>query len=92
MSQSNVSVAEIPRVSRREADKITVPGPKVQDVETWKSDVTKSVTLAANDGDRAAWQEWLLPALADNPDLDALQSIDTKLSIALTVQCDQPIW
>ena len=52
----------------------------------------KSVTLAANDGYRAAWQEWLMPALADNPDLDALndsggprfQSIDTKLSIALT--------
>ena len=63
-----------------------------KDMETWKSDVTKSVTLAANDGDRAAWQEWLLPALADNPDLDALndsggprfQSIDTKWSIALT--------
>ena len=93
MSQSNITVAELPRVSRREADKITVgPWPKVQDVETWKSDVTKSVTLAANDGDRAAWQEWLLPALADNPDLDALndsggprfQSIDTNVSIALT--------
>ena len=93
MSQSNVTVAEVPRVSRREADKITVGAwPKVQDVETWKSDVTKSVTLAANDRDRAAWQEWLRPALADNPDLDALndsggpsfQSIDTKLSIALT--------
>ena len=93
MSQSNITVAELSRVSRREADKITVGAwPKVQDVETWKSDVTKSVTLAANDGDRAAWQEWLRPALADNPDLDALndsggprfQSIDTKLSIALT--------
>ena len=98
MSQSNITVADIPRVSRREADKITVgPWPKVQDVETWKSDVTKSVTLAANDGDRAAWQEWLLPALADNPALDAhndsggprFQSIDTKLSIALTSVINQ---
>ena len=100
MSQSNITVAELPRVSRREADKITVgPWPKVQDVETWKSDVTKSVTLAANDGDRAAWQEWLLPALADNPDLDALndsggprfQSIDTKC-IHCIGQRDQSSW
>ena len=80
MSQSNITVAEIPRVWS-----------KFQDVESWKSDVMKSVTLAANDGDRVAWQEWILPAVADNPDLDALndsgaarfQSIDTKLSIAL---------
>ena len=86
MSQSNVTVADAPRVSRREADKITVgPWPKIHDV-------VKRVILAANDGDRAAWQAWILPAIADNPDLDALndsggssfQSIDTKLSIALT--------
>ena len=59
---------------------------KMQDVETWKSDVVKGVILAANDGDRAAWQEWIFPAIADNPDLDALnysggsrfQSIDTN--------------
>ena len=98
MSQSNVTVADAPRVSRREADKITVgPWPKIQDVETWKSDVVKSVILAANDGDRAAWQDWILPAIADNPDLDALsdsggsrfQSIDTKLSIALTSVINQ---
>ena len=73
------------------------PWPKIQDVETWKSDAVKSVILAANDGDRAAWQEWILPAIADNPDLDALndsggsrfQSIDTKLSIALTSVINQ---
>ena len=61
-------------------------------MESWKFDVIKSVTLAANDGDRSAWQEWILPAVADNPDLDALndssgarfQSTDTKLSIALS--------
>ena len=93
MSQSNVTIADIPMVSRREAAKVTVgPWPKIQDVENWKSDVVKSVILAANDGDRAAWQEWILPAITDYPDLDALndsggssfQSIDTKLSIALT--------
>jgi hypothetical protein len=38
------------------------PWLKVQDVDNWKSDVIKSVTLAANDGDKAAWQEWILPA------------------------------
>ena len=48
--------------------------------------------LAANDGDRAAWEAWLQPALRQNPDIDALndsggqrfQSIDAKLSIALS--------
>eukprot|EP00435_Cladocopium_sp_Y103_P008918 s2189_g2.t1 len=78
--------------SRREPDKVFVPPwPKVQDGVSWQSDVAKGVILAANDGDRAAWQEWLQPALARNPDLDALndsggqrfQTIDTKLSIAL---------
>ena len=60
MSQSNVTVADAPRVSRREADRISVgPWSKIQDVETWKSDVVKSVILAAKDGDRAAWQEWI---------------------------------
>ena len=59
MSQSKITIAEIPKVSRTEAEKIFVGAwPKVQDVESWKSDVMKSVTLAANDGDRAAWQEW----------------------------------
>ena len=91
-------MADAPRVSRREADKITVrPWPKIQDVETWKSDVVKSVILAANDGDRVAWQEWIITAIADNPDLDALndsggsrfQSIDTKLSIAFTSVINQ---
>ena len=28
--------------------------------------------LAANDGDRAAWQERILPATEPRPDLDAL--------------------
>ena len=48
--------------------------------------------LAANDGDRAAWEAWLQPALRQNPDIYALndsggqrfQSIDAKLSIALS--------
>ena len=58
----------------------------------WQSDLIKSVCLAANDGDRAAWEAWLQPALRQNPDIDALndsggqrfQSIDAKLSIALS--------
>eukprot|EP00435_Cladocopium_sp_Y103_P036142 s941_g9.t1 len=97
-SQSNYSAIDVPRISRREADKVFVPAwPKVQDVVSWQSDVAKGVILAANDGDRAAWQEWLQPALARNPNLDALndsggqrfQSIDTKLSIALSNMIQQ---
>eukprot|EP00435_Cladocopium_sp_Y103_P004702 s21_g1.t1 len=72
-SQSNFSPVDVPRISRREADKVFVPAwPKVQDVVSWQSDVAKGVILAANDGDRAAWQEWLQPALGRHPDLDAL--------------------
>eukprot|EP00435_Cladocopium_sp_Y103_P000615 s137_g1.t1 len=84
---------EPPRVSRREADKVYVsPWPKHQNLGVWTSDLIKGVCLAANDGDRAAWETWLQPALQPDPDLDALndsngqryQSIDAKLSIALS--------
>ena len=84
---------EPPRISRREADKVYIsPWPKHQNLGVWQSDLIKSVCLAANDGDRAAWEAWLQPALRQNPDIDALndsggqrfQSIDAKLSIALS--------
>ena len=84
---------EPPRISRREADKVNIsPWPKHQNLGVWQSDLIKSVCLAANDGDRAAWEAWLQPALRQNPDIDALndsggqryQSIDAKLSIALS--------
>ena len=80
-------------MSRREADKVNIsPWPKHQTLGVWQSDLIKSVCLAANDGDRAAWEVWLQPALRQNPDIDALndssgqrfQSIDAKLSIALS--------
>ena len=66
--------------------------PKHQNLGIWTSDLIKSVCLAANDGDRAAWEAWLQPAIQPNPDLDAVndsdgqrfQSIDAKLSIALS--------
>ena len=84
---------EPPRISRREADKVYVsPWPKHQNLGVWQSDLMKSVCLAANDGDRAAWETWLQPAIRQNPDIDALndsggqrfQSIDAQLSIALS--------
>ena len=85
---------EPPRISRREADKVYVsPWPKHQNLGVWQSDlIKKSVCLAANDGDRAAWETWLQPAIRQNPDIDALndsggqrfQSIDAQLSIALS--------
>ena len=50
-----------------------------------------AICLAANDGDRAAWEAWVWPALQPDADLDALndnggqryQSIDATLSLAL---------
>ena len=47
---------EHPRIYRREADKVYIsPWPKHQNLGVWQSDLIKSVCLAANDGDRAAW-------------------------------------
>ena len=38
------------------ADKVYIsPWPKHQNLGVWQSDLIKSVCLAANDGDRAAW-------------------------------------
>ena len=69
---------------------------KHQNLGVWTSDLIKSVCLAANDGDRAAWEAWLQPATQPNPDLDALndsdgqrfQSIDAKSSHRLVVWLD----
>ena len=92
-STTAFTAEEPPRISRREADKVYIsPWPKHQNLGVWQSDLIKSVCLAANDGDRAAWEAWLQPALGQNPDIDALndsggqrfQSIDAKLSIALS--------
>ena len=92
-STTAFTAEEPPRISRREADKVYIsPWPKHQNLGVWPSDLIKSVCLAANDGDRAAWEAWLQPALRQNPDIDALndsggqryQSIDAKLSIALS--------
>ena len=51
-----------------------------------------AICLAANDGDRAAWEAWVWPALQPDVDLDGLndsdgqryQSLDVKLSLALS--------
>ena len=93
ISTAAYTAEEVPRMSRREADKVYVsPWPKQQNLGVWQSDLIKSVVLAANDGDKAAWEAWLQPAIRPNPDIELLndsggqryQSIDAKLSIALS--------
>ena len=93
ISTAAYTAEEVPRMSRREADKVYVsPWPKQQNLGVWQSDLIKSVVLAANDGDRAAWEAWLQQATRPNPDIELLndsggqryQSIDAKLSIALS--------
>ena len=93
VSTAAYTAEEVPRMSRREADKVYVsPWPKQQNLGVWQSDLIKSVVLAANDGDKAAWEAWLQPAIRPNPDIELLndsggqryQSIDAKLSIALS--------
>ena len=89
-SQSTLTLDEAPRVSRREADKVTIsPWPKHQHLEVWTAETVMAICLAANDGDRAAWEAWVWPALQPDADLDALndqryQSLDAKLSLALS--------
>eukprot|EP00435_Cladocopium_sp_Y103_P068700 s172_g32.t1 len=76
-SVTAATAIETPRVSRREADKVFVsPWLKHQNLGIWTSDLIKGVCLAANDGDRAAWEAWLQPAVQQDPDLDALNDSD----------------
>ena len=100
VSTAAYTAEEPPRISRREADKVFIsPWPKQQNLGVWQSDLVKSVVLAANDGDRAAWEAWLQHATRPNPDLELLndsggqrfQSIDAKLSIALS-ECHLSSW
>lgn len=59
VSTAAYTAEEPPRISRREADKVYIsPWPKQQNLGVWRSDLIKAVCLAANDGDRAAWEEW----------------------------------
>ena len=52
ISTAAYTAEEVPRMSRREADKVYVsPWPKQQNLGVWQSDLVKSVVLAANDGD-----------------------------------------
>ena len=51
-SQSTLTLNEAPRVSRREADKVTIsPWPKHQHLEVWTAETVMAICLAANDGD-----------------------------------------
>ena len=75
ISTAAYTAEEVPRMSRREADKVYVsPWPKQQNLGVWQSDLIKSVVLAANDGDRAAWEAWLQQATRPNPDIELLNS------------------
>ena len=91
-------------MSRREADKVTVsPWPKHQHLEVWAAETVMAICLAASDGDRAAWEAGIWPALQPDADIDALndsggqryQSLDAKLSLALSrmiAQAGEPAW
>ena len=82
---------------QKEAEKIAIPQwPKVADLQIWKTRVLTSVLIACGDNDQSAWGTWLGEAMADRPDMDALsqlsdrkfQSIDAKLSVALSTMID----
>ena len=82
---------------QREAEKIAIPQwPKVADLQIWKARLLTSVLIACGDNDQNAWGAWLAEAMNDRPDMDALsqlserrfQSIDAKLSVALSAMID----
>eukprot|EP00435_Cladocopium_sp_Y103_P017039 s4605_g4.t1 len=86
------------KISRREAEKITVQDwPRVDGVESWKSEVIHEVCIASGDDDHDEWKTWLAPCFADTPDLVLLgrqsekkfQSIDAKLAHGLRKMIDR---
>ena len=67
-STTAFTAEEPPRISRREADKVYIsPWPKHQNLGVWQSDLIKSVCLAANDGDRAAWESLVTTSTQAEP-------------------------
>ena len=82
VSTAAYTAEEVPRMSRREADKVYVsPWPKQQNLGVWQSDLIKSVVLSANDGDKPAWEAWLQPAIRPNPDIELLNDMRATVSI-----------
>eukprot|EP00435_Cladocopium_sp_Y103_P025293 s1635_g6.t1 len=86
------------KISRREAEKINIlDWPRVDAVESWKSDVIHAVCIASGDDDHDEWKAWLAPCFADTPDLVLLgqqsekkfQSIDAKLAHDLRRMIDR---
>ena len=64
VSESTASVIGhgTPKISRKEADKITVPNwPKIHELEFWKSQVTSNIVAASGDLDHEAWIAWIAP-------------------------------
>jgi len=87
----------VTRISRKEHERVVVkPWPKCQDLDVWRSNVVQAVCVASGDPDTAAWRRWLTPAQLPDPDYAELadsgdfrlQSIDSKLSIALQNMVD----
>eukprot|EP00435_Cladocopium_sp_Y103_P049810 s1489_g15.t1 len=86
------------KISRREAEKIVIQDwPRVDGVESWKSEVIHEVCIASGDDDHDEWKAWLAPCFADTPDLVMLrrqsekkfQSIDAKLAHGLRKMIDR---
>ena len=81
-----------PRISRREADKVTVPPfPKVLNLDAWKAATTTNVLAACADPHQEDWVRWLQEAYKPFPDIEKLNdsggvrynSIDVKLASAM---------
>ena len=63
-----------PRISRREADKVTVPPfPKVLNLDAWKAATTTNVLAACADPHQEDWVRWLQEAYKPFPDIEKLE-------------------
>ena len=73
------------KISRKEADKITVPNwPKIHEREFWKSQVTSNIVAAWGDLDHEAWIGWIAPTFRMSPDIDGIlaNSGDQKVQLS----------
>lgn len=61
------------KISRKEADKITVPSWfNIHELEFWKSQITSNIVAASGDLDHEAWIAWIAPTFRMSPDIDGI--------------------
>ena len=83
---------ERPRISRKEAERVSIPTwPKIHQLDNWKMQRLMNVLSACADPDTDTWTRWLAQDLGLNPDLnflndsggDRFATIDIKMATGM---------